>query len=181
LSCAKQLSAAYMPIAACLLPDDVDRLLIEQSRKLGLFGHGFTYGGHPVAAAVALKTLELYEERDILGHVRRVSPRFQARLKKLGDHPLVGEACGIALIGGIELVADKTSKRPFPPGKMIGFHCMRQAQKHGLITRAIGDRLTFCPPLIIAEAEIDLLFDRFEKALADTEAWVHREGLRQAG
>lgn len=178
LSCAKQLSAAYLPIAACMIPERVYEVVREQSRKIGTFGHGFTYGGHPVSAAVALKTLQIYEKRDILGQVRRVMPHFQARLRKLGEHPLVGEAHGIGLIGGIELVADKKTKRNFPPAKLVGLYCANRAQEHGLVHRAIGDRLAYCPPLIISDSEIDRLFDASEKALDDTEAWVRAEGLR---
>jgi 4-aminobutyrate--pyruvate transaminase len=178
LSCAKQLSSAYLPIAAAMIPEKVYEVVRAQSNKIGTFGHGFTYGGHPVPAAVAIRTLELYEERDILGHVNRVSPRFLARLKKLADHPLVGDCNGIGLIGGIELVADKKTKRNFEPSKLVGLHCTGRAQEHGLVHRAIGDRLAFCPPLIITEAEIDRMFDACEKALDDTEAWVRAEGLR---
>src|SRR3546814_5681078 len=97
VSCAKQLSGAYLPISAVLVPEHVYEVIRDNSGKIGTFGHGFTYGGHPVAAAVALRALELYEERDILGHVNTVSPRFQARLRKLADHPLVGEARGVGL------------------------------------------------------------------------------------
>ncbi len=85
-----------------------------------MLGHGFTYGGHPVAAAVALKTLEIYQRRDIVGHVRHVAPLFLKRLTALADHPLVGEANGVGLIGGIELVADKKTKRNFEPAKGVG-------------------------------------------------------------
>jgi 4-aminobutyrate--pyruvate transaminase len=180
LTCAKQLSSAYLPIAACLIPEAVYRALVDESRKIGSFGHGYTYGGHPVAAAVALKTLEIYEQRDILGHVRAVAPRFQARLRRLADHPLVGEARGVGLIGAVELVADKKTKRPFDLAKGVGIYCMGRSQEHGLIQRAVQDNLAFCPPLIIDEADIDELFDRFEKALDDTEAWVRKENLRAA-
>jgi 4-aminobutyrate---pyruvate transaminase len=180
ISCAKQLSAGQLPIAACLIPEFVYQAMIEESRKIGTFGHGYTYGGHPVPAAVALRTLELYEERDILGNVRGVMPRFQARLKRLADHPLVGEARGVGLIGAVELVADKQTKRPFNPARWVGAYCMGRSQEHGLIQRAVQDNLAFCPPLIVSETEIDAIFDRFEKALDDTEAWVTKEKLRAA-
>ena len=180
VSCAKQLSAGQMPISACMVPEAVYQALVEQSRKIGTFGHGFTYGGHPVSAALAVRTLELYEERDILGHVRDVAPRFQARLKRLGDHPLVGETRGVGLIGAAELVADKKTKRSFDPTRMVGAHCMMRGQDHGLLHRAVGDNMAFCPPMIVSEPEIDAIFDRFEKALDETEAWVRKENLRAA-
>ena len=90
-----------------------------------------------------------------------------------------GEPDGVGLICGIELVADKTSKKNFPPAKTVGMACAAFAQEEGLMTRAmLNDRLAFCPPLIISEAETDLMFDRFAKALDKTEEWVRREGLR---
>ena len=181
ISCAKQLSGAYLPISAVLVPEHVYEVISDNSGKIGTFGHGFTYGGHPVAAAVALRALQIYEERDILGHVNAVSPRFLARLKKLADHPLVGEARGIGLIGGVELVADKKTKRNFAPTAGVGAACMNFSQEEGLIHRAMGgDVLGFCPPMIITESEIDEMFDRFERALAKTEAWVNQQGLRAA-
>jgi len=180
ISAAKQLSAAYMPIAACMISEPVYEAIRDQAGSIGTFGHGFTYGGHPVAAAVALRTLEIYEERGIYGHVARVSPRFQSRLRRLAEHPLVGEARGVGLIGAVELVADKATRRSFTPAQMVGATCMAFAQEEGLIQRAVaGDIMAFCPPMIITEAEIDEMFDRFERALERTAAWVKREGLRQ--
>lgn len=179
LTCAKQLSGAYMPISAVLVPEHVYDVIRDNSGRIGTFGHGFTYGGHPVAAAVALRALELYEERDMLGHVNRVSPRFQARLQKLAGHPLVGEARGIGLIGAVELVADKASRRPFAPAAGVGAACMAFAEQEGLIQRAVaGDTMAFCPPMIITETEIDEMFDRFERALERTLALVETGGLR---
>ena len=97
-----------------MISNDIHEVLIEQSRKLGTFGTGYTYGGHPVTTAVALETLKIYEERDIVGTVRAIAPHFQKRLAALGQHPLVGEARGVGLIGGLEIVADKSrsSLRP---------------------------------------------------------------------
>ena len=107
LTMAKQLSAAYQPISAIMINEKLYRATVLESEKIGTFGHGFTFGGHPVAAAVALETLKIYEDRDILGHVRRVAPLFQERVRRLGSHPLVGEARGVGLVAGLELVKDK--------------------------------------------------------------------------
>ena len=173
ISCAKQLSSAYLPIAACLISEPIYEAIRDQSGTIGTFGHGFTYGGHPVPAAVALRTLQIYEERDIYGHVARVAPHFQRRLRKLGDHPLVGEARGVGLVGAVELVADKASRKNFDPAKGVGNMCAAFSQEEGLILRALaGDALAFCPPMIITEAEIDEMFDRFERALARTQDWL---------
>jgi 4-aminobutyrate--pyruvate transaminase len=178
MSLAKSISSAYLPIGAVLIPERIYAAMLDESRKIGAFGHGFTYSGHPVCAAVALKNIELMEERRIMDHVRRIMPRFQKRLKDLENHPLVGEARGAGLIGGCELVARKAEKRPFNPEQGVGYYCASRAQDHGLILRALGDTCAFCPPLIITEAEIDELFDRFERALSDTEVWVEKSGFR---
>ncbi len=178
MSVAKALSSAYLPIAACVFDEAIYQALEDQSRKIGTFAHGYTYSGHPACAAVAVKTLELMERRNVLGHVRDVMPAFQRRLHAFADHPLIGEARGVGLIGAVELVADKKTKRSFDPTRAVGPTLVNFAQEHGLILRAIGDSIAFCPPLIISEGEITEMFDRFSKALDDTEAWVHRENLR---
>src|SRR5207248_2133413 len=115
ISLAKALSSGYAPIAAVLVPERMYEALLTESRKIGTFGHGFTYSGHPVAAAVALKTLEIYARDRIIEQAATKAPQFQARLHALGEHPLVGEPRGMGLIGGVELVADKRMKRAFEP------------------------------------------------------------------
>jgi len=178
MTIAKAMSASYLPISAVLLSPEMCEIIEEESGRIGNFGHGFTYTGHPVSAAVALKTIELYQQRDILGHVRQVAPRFQRRLAQLAGHPLVGEAQGVGLIGGIELVANKATKQSFDPAKYVAATVFNFAQEEGVISRALlGDRLAFCPPLIITEAEIDELFDRFERGLNRGLDWATREGL----
>jgi len=165
LTCAKALSSGYLPISAVMVSEDIYRACVTESEKIGTFGHGYTYSAHPVSAAVALETLKIYEEGDTLGHVRAVAPRFQQRLKALADHPLVGEARGIGLIGAVELVADKATKAPFEPVGMAGAKVNALCHENGLISRAMGDSLALCPPLIISEAEIDAMFDRLTAAL----------------
>jgi 4-aminobutyrate--pyruvate transaminase len=177
MTLAKALSSAYLPISAVLISPDLAQAIEEESGRIGTFGHGYTYTGHPVAAAVALKTIEIYQERDLLAHVRQVSPRFLTRLAKLGEHPLVGEAAGIGLIGAVELVADKTTRANFPPAKLAAATICRFVEEEGVIARPmLGDRIALCPPLIINEAEIDELFDRFERGLDRGLDWVWREG-----
>jgi 4-aminobutyrate--pyruvate transaminase len=178
MSIAKALSSAYVPIGAVILPDFMDEALAEGSRRNGNFGHGYTYTGHPLGCAVALKTLEMYDRLDIVNRVRGMAPLFQKRLKALGDHPLVGEARGTGLIGAVELVADKNSKRSFDPAAGAGAIGQARAQANGLIVRAIGDVLAICPPLIISEEEITMLFDRLEKALDEADAQITKDGLR---
>tara|TARA_R110002110_G_C13415935_1_gene714039 strand:- start:265 stop:1647 length:1383 start_codon:yes stop_codon:yes gene_type:complete len=179
ISVAKALSSAYVPIGAVTVGEDMYEAMLEQSKKIGTFGHGFTYTAHPLAAAVACKTLEIYEKRDIVNQVRGLSPTFEKRVAALADHPLVGNSRAKGLIGAVELVADKATKRAFDASQGVGVAAMNNAQKHGLIVRAMGgDIVAFCPPLIIDDAQINEMFDKFEKGLDDTEAWVSKEGLR---
>ena len=176
MTCAKALSSGYLPIAAVMVSEKIYAALVTESEKIGVFAHGFTYSGHPVTSAVALETLKIYEEDNILEHVRKVAPRMQAAIRRLQDHPLVGEARGIGLIGGVELVANKTTKAPFDPKAGVGGFLAKRGHAHGLIVRAMGDVIGICPPLIIKEDEIDLLFERFGLALDDTLAMVRERG-----
>ena len=180
VSVAKQLSSSYLPIAAVIIPEWIDEALRRQSEKIGVLGHGFTYSGHPVAAAVALKTIEILERDDVLGHVRGIIPHFQERLRAFADHPMVGEARGMGLVGAVEVVADKASKRPFDPKRFAAAKVVALAQEEGLIVRAIGDAVSICPPLVISREEIDLLFERLGRALDRAEVWAAAEGARQA-
>jgi 4-aminobutyrate--pyruvate transaminase len=181
ISIAKALSSAYLPIAAVMIPELMYEALLAESKKIGLFGHGFTYGGHPVSAAVALKAIEIYARDRVIEKATKRAPLFQARLKGLGEHPLVGEARGLGLIGGIELVADKASKRSFAPQHGVAAQTVRFAEQEGLIVRSVaGDVLTISPPLVIGAAQIEDLFNRLTRALDKTLDWVTRERLTQA-
>jgi 4-aminobutyrate--pyruvate transaminase len=178
MTVAKALSAGYMPISGTLVSEAVYDVLLAQSDKLGIFGHGYTYSAHPVPAAVALETLRIYEERDIVGVVRRVGPRLQAGIRSFASHPLIGDARGLGLIGAVELVRDKATKESFDPKTGIAAYLVRRAQHHGVILRNMpGDIVAFSPPLIIDEAEIDQLMSGFGKALDDTWTMVREKGL----
>ena len=178
MTIAKALSSAYLPISAVLLGDELAAAVEAESGRIGTFGHGFTYGGHPVACAVALKTIELYQTRDVIGHAARMSPHFQDRLHALCAHPLVGEVQGVGLIGALELVADKQSRMNFSSLHQVAATAAGFAQDEGVIVRPLmGDRLAVCPPLVIVEAEIDELFARLRRGLDRTLEWVRKEGL----
>jgi 4-aminobutyrate--pyruvate transaminase len=180
ISVAKALSSAYLPIAGVMIPEIMYQALLSESKKIGVFGHGFTYGGHPVSAAVALKAIEIYSRDRIFERAAERAPQFQARLVALNSHPLVGEARGLGLIGGVELVANKKTGQAFAPGQGVGPRAVRFAEDEGLIVRAVmGDVLTLCPPLIITAAEVDELFDRLTRALDKTLDWIRRERLDQ--
>jgi 4-aminobutyrate--pyruvate transaminase len=178
MSIAKALSSAYLPISAVLLSPELVDIIEEEAVRIGGLWHAFTYSAHPVSAAVALKTLELYERRDTFGHVRKVAPHFLKRLHALRDHPLVGEADGVGLIGSVELSPDKKTRRNFEAAKGVGAKCNQFCQEEGIIVRALlSDRIAFCPPLVISESEIDEMFDRFTRGLNRTLDWVKAEGL----
>jgi 4-aminobutyrate--pyruvate transaminase len=179
MTLAKGLSSAYQPIAALALSGEIYEGLVAGSDAAGgYFAHGATYSGHPVAAAVALRVLQLIEERDLLAHVRRVAVRFRERLESFAGHPLVGDVRSVGLLGAVELVADKASRRQFDPVGSVASHLKERAEECGVIVRAVpcGDSIAFAPPLIITEPEIDELFDRFAKALEATTSWVAAEG-----
>jgi 4-aminobutyrate--pyruvate transaminase len=165
----KSLSSGYLPIAALVVSGDVYDGLRAGSDEVGTFAHGATHSGHPVAAAVAVRTLQLMRERDVLGHVRRVAARFADRLVRLTSHPLVGEVRSCGLMGAVELVADRDTRRLFDPPGAVSAQVAARCVDHGLLVRtaAVHDVVTFSPPLVITEPEIDELFDRFERALAD--------------
>ncbi len=180
ITVAKALSSAYLPIAAVVINEKVYAGLRANSAKIGTFAHGYTYGGHPASAAVAVEALKIYEERDIVSQVRRVAPALQNGLRKFAGHPLVGEVRGLGLIGGVELVKNKATKEPFDPRLGVGPYAVKCAQEHGLLTRALVDSVAFCPPLIINEAQVGDMLARFGSALDQTLAWVRQQGLLAA-
>lgn len=168
----KQLSSSYQPIAAILINDAVFQGIADQTQSLGSLGHGFTGSGHPVATAVALENLKIIQEDNLVEHAAQMGQLMHAGLQRLCDHPLVGEIRGCGLIAGIELVVDKANKSPYKALGTLGRHTAERAQEHGMITRVMGDTIALCPPLIINAKEIDLILERFAKALDDTAAWV---------
>lgn len=173
---AKALSSAYLPISALMVTEEIAAAISKNSGKVGTFGHGYTYSGHPAAVAVAMETLDIYEERDILSHVRKVGPHMQKRLREFAEHPLVGEVRGVGLIGAVESVANKETRENFDPSMAVGPKLMLAAQNHGAILRAApGDTIAFSPPLIITEEEIDELMARFGRALDDVWVDINKE------
>lgn len=179
LVCAKALSASYLPISAVLVNERVFQGIAEGSSTIGTWGHGFTYSGHPVPAAVAIETLKIYDEMDMLGHVGRIGPHLQRELRRrFGDHPLVGEVRGVGLVGAIELVEDRAAHRNFDPAKKVGIRLTKLGERHGVILRAmVNDSIGFSPPLIITEAEIDEMLDRTERALDELTVQLRRESI----
>jgi 4-aminobutyrate---pyruvate transaminase len=179
ITCAKALSASFLPISATMVNDRVFQALAAESHKIGTFGHGYTYSGHPVPAAVAVETLKIYDEINIADHARTVGAHMQAELRRRFEgHELVGEVRGVGLIGAVELVADKAAHRNFDPALKMGGRLGKLAEAHGVISRALSnDTLAFSPPLIITEAEVTEMLNRFERALEELTVQVRRERL----
>jgi 4-aminobutyrate--pyruvate transaminase len=170
LTSAKALSSGYVPISAVMVSEKVHAAVAANSGKIGTFGHGFTYSGHPVACAIALETLQVYEDENILDHVKALAPRFQAGLQAYKSRRYVAEVRGVGLIGAIELAADPAKRVSFDPAMKAGARLAELALEQGLIVRAMGDAIAFCPPLITTAEQVAELFARFERAMQKFEA-----------
>jgi 4-aminobutyrate--pyruvate transaminase len=179
ITCAKALSASFLPISGIIINDRVFQGLADGSAAIGTFGHGFTYSGHPVPAAVAVETLKIYDEMDLVGHVKRVGPHMQAKLRaRFADHPLVGEVRGIGMVAAIELVADKAAHRNFDAALKIGPRLAKLGEEQGVILRGLAnDTIAFSPPLIMTEAEVDEMVERTGRALDELAVQLRRESL----
>ena len=179
MSLAKQLSSAYVPISAAVVPGEMYEAMAQQSADVGMFGHGYTYTGHPVACAAALKALEIYERDDLFVRAAKVGAHMQSRLQEYAGHELVGEVRGKGLIGAIELVANKETGQAFSDGQ-VGAFAQRACQDAGLLLRVVsGSSVAFCPPLIIEENQIDEMVEKFGTALAATLEYAKKENLIQ--
>ena len=177
MSLAKQLSSAYVPISAAVIPGAMYEAMIDQSAEVGVFGHGYTYTGHPVACAAALKALEIYERDGLFAKAAKQGAYLQSRLQEFASHELVGEVRGKGLIGAVELVADKGTGQAFADGK-VGAFAQRACQDEGLLLRAVaGNSVAFCPPLIIKEAQIDEMIEKFARALDASLEFARQEKL----
>lgn len=174
MALSKQMSSSYLPSSALLINDRVYQPIKERTGEIGTLGHGFTAGGHPVTSAVSLETIRIIEEDNVVENVRVQGERLQAGLRQLESHPLVGEARGVALIGALELVTDKEAKTGLATPGQLGALVNANLQDAGVISRAMGDALAFCPPMIISAAEVDELLTgvkaALDKSLKDIEA-----------
>jgi 4-aminobutyrate--pyruvate transaminase len=177
MSLAKQLSSAYIPISAAVIPGEMYEAMVDQSVEVGVFGHGYTYTGHPVACAAALKALEIYKRDDLFARAAKMGAHMQSRLQEFAGHELVGEVRGKGLIGAIELVANKETGQAFADGR-VGAFAQRACQNEGLLLRVVsGSSVAFCPPLIIEEDQIDEMVEKFGRALASTLNYAKTENL----
>lgn len=175
MSTAKALSAGMAPISALLISEQVHEAMIRQSDSLGSFAHGHTYAGHPVSAAVALETLDIYEEMDLLSHIGRQSLLLDEALRPLADHPMVGSLDVVGFMAGLELVRDKGGKHLFDAKDGIGVRVSDASCRHGLIHRGMGNRIAVAPAYVMGEAEIGEVGRRLKLALDDVWGEVLRE------
>ncbi len=168
MTTAKGLTSGYSPMGAVLMSDRIYRAIADHAPAGKPIGHGFTYSAHPVSAAVGLEVLRLYTEGGILENGRRAGERFTAGLKRLADHPLVGDVRVRGLLAGVELVTNK-AKRTKPSADLgISGHLARFGYKNGVIFRAFADDIVgFAPPLCCTDEDIDTLLGRFEQTLND--------------
>ncbi|WP_442110611.1 aspartate aminotransferase family protein [Pseudomonas sp. NUPR-001] len=161
MTIAKGLTSGYIPMGGVIVRDEVAKVVSEG----GDFNHGFTYSGHPVAAAVGLENLRILREEKIIDQVREeTAPYLQKRLRELSDHPLVGEVRGLGMLGAIELVKDKATRARYE-GQGAGMICRQHCFDNGLIMRAVGDTMIIAPPLVISREEIDELVEKARKCL----------------
>ena len=168
ITLSKQITSSYQPFSALLLSERMFEPIADESDRIGAFGHGFTGGGHPVGAAVALENIRIIEHDGLVENVRTVGAHMQNGLAELTGHRLVGEHRGVGLIGALELVADKTTKAGLEKPGAIGAAATGQMLEQGVVSRAMGDALAFCPPLITTRDQIDELMDRTVTALDRT-------------
>jgi len=180
MTLAKALTAGYAPLSAAVIRGDMYERLRSASEKVGIFGHGYTYSGHPVSCAVALKALEIYERDRLFEQAAKVGSYLQERLRRFEAHPIIGEVRGVGLIAALELVASKSTRRPFT-GVDMALYLQRRAQDHGLLVRALGGTsVAICPPLIVTERQIDELVESLEAAVDETYAYAKRHGERRS-
>ncbi len=175
MTIAKGLSSGYQPIGGSIVCDEVAEVIGSH----GDFNHGYTYSGHPVAAAVALENLRIIQEEGIIEHVRNVAhPYLKEKWDALTEHPMVGEAKLVGLMGSIALTPDKATRAKFASedGK-VGYLCRERCFANNLIMRHVGDRMIISPPLVITPEEIDILIERAKKSLDECYQGLKRDGM----
>ena len=167
MTLSKQLTSSYLPGSALLLNDRVFEPLADESNRIGVLGHGFTGGGHPVVCAIASETIRIIEEENLVEHAQNVGAHMLDGLKQFESHPLVAEVRGVGLIAAMELVTNKETKVALEKPGLLGAMAGKHAAANGFITRPIVDSMAFCPPLIINKSEVDDLIGRVGKTLED--------------
>jgi adenosylmethionine-8-amino-7-oxononanoate aminotransferase len=174
ITSAKGITSGYIPLGAVLISD---RLMKSISKDSSLFFHGFTYSGHPVSCAAALKNIEIIKRDKILDHVKNIAPYFHQKLKTLYEIPIVGDVRGMGLMAGIECVIDKDSKNPLILDQAIASRIDEESLKLGLIIRPIYHICVLSPALIIQKEQVDDLVDKLYQAISNATKKLEKEGL----
>ncbi len=177
ITSAKALSSAYLPISAVMINDRVFDGIKEQSAQLGVFGHGYTYGGHPVSAAVACEAIRIYEQDGLVERSATMGARLSERLRAIAEHPLIGNIRGTGLMWGVELVKDKASKTNYADAAKVGYRVSAACLERGVSIRPLGNVLSFSPALIIEQEQLDFAVDVFESALNQIILDLRRDGF----
>ncbi len=176
ITCAKGLTSGYLPLGAASFSDEIFDVISEQGHGR-YFAVGYTYSGHPVSCTAALKNIEIIEREGILDHVKAVGPYFMEQLETLADLPMVGDVRGSHLMGCVEFVADRDTKRNYPDEVGVGKRVSNEADKLGLIVRPIDNLNVMSPPLVISHAEVDAIVARLREAILAARAQLEAEGL----
>ncbi|MBX2859182.1 MAG: aminotransferase class III-fold pyridoxal phosphate-dependent enzyme [Cellvibrionaceae bacterium] len=177
MTLAKAMSSAYAPISASVISGDFYDALISPSQQAGVLGHGYTYSGHPVSCAIATKVIDIYQRDNLFEQAAQRGQYLQEKLSVFQSHPMVGEVRGKGLIAAVELVADKKTAKAFADSK-VGYYCQQACQDLGLIIRTVaGSSIAFCPPLIVTEAQIDEMLEKFTTALEQTQRFAQQNNL----
>src|SRR5690606_30192203 len=173
IAMAKGLSSSYFPISAVVLAPEIYEAVKGFNKEGGSFGHGFTNSGHPVGVAVALETIKIYEDMNVVEHVRAMGVRLRGHFDDMASRfPIIGEVRGAGLMLGIEIVADRETRAPFDPALQAGLTFDRFAYENGLIGRCMGDTLGFSPPLIVTEKDVDDIAELCEKSLKQLQDYL---------
>jgi adenosylmethionine-8-amino-7-oxononanoate aminotransferase len=159
------MTAGYFPMGAVILGSDLSDRLSAAAHAVEEFPHGFTASGHPVGAAIALAAISLILDGGLLTRVQALTPRFEAGLARLAEHPNIGEWRGKGLMGALEAVADKPTRQPFPPELSVSERIANTCTDHGLICRPLGQSIVLCPPFVITDSQMDEMFDKLERSL----------------
>ena len=177
INSAKGLTSAYAPLSATLISDEIYDVISVPQAEGSVFAHGFTYSGHPVCCAAALKNIEIMEREDLCGHVRRVGPYFSERLANLSDLGIVGDVRGNHFMQCVENVADKETRQLFDPSVHVGDRVANACEKRGLIVRPIAHLNVLSPPLVLTTDQIDWMVDVLREGIIEVQADLLAEGI----
>jgi len=177
INSAKGLTSAYAPLSATLISDEIYDVISVPQAEGSVFAHGFTYSGHPVCCAAALKNIEIMEREDLCGHVRRVGPYFSERLATLSDLGIVGDVRGSHFMQCVENVADKETRELFDPSVHVGDRVANACEKRGLIVRPIAHLNVLSPPLVLTTDQIDWMVDVLREGIIEVQADLVAEGI----